>query len=524
MSGSLLATETAPVTIAFSEIPYDIQVPGTYVEIAANYSQAGLVAYPAKALILCPIASTGTAVALTPVQVFTPQQADVYFGTGSVGAAMCRAFLRANGWTPLWAMGITDAGGATASTWTIPIVFSATLTGAPGTLTLYIGGRPISITVTPGVDTATTVATALQAAIVATPNLPVTVARTTFTLTLTARDKGSMPGQLPVAFNIMPGDTMPGGVTAGASNLTAVITPSVGTGVNSVANAMAAIPGTWFTHIVCPWTDGTSQAALATELDRRFNSMVKLDARAFGFTSQTSLTNLLAVTSGLNSRFVSILGLQNCPTPPWEMAALYAAVSIFNLTNDPARQLRGLLLPGAVPPANADILNLESEFQSMITGGMATATVEPDGTVRIQRAVTTYQTAAGGVADSAWRDIMTAETASRIRYDWESYVGLVYPRAKMAADGSLAAEYDDTIVTPRRMHSSWGARCRLYEQQGWIQNSQATVKASVFQLDASNPNRMNARQQYQQMNNLMVLAGQMQFSLLAQQSSTQQTQ
>ena len=524
MSGALLATETAPITFSFNEVPSNIAVPGAYMEVAANYDASGLIAYPAKVCILAPIVAGGTITPLIPVQIFTPQQADALFGANGVGAKMCRAFMKANPFTPLWAMGIVDAGGAAAATWTIAFTASA-LTGPPGPLNLYIGGQLVSVTVTPGVDTASTIAANVQAAITAATGLPVTATVSTGTVTLTARDKGALLNGLDVRFNLTPGDIFPGGQTAGTPKLTATITNlATGVGVNVVANAFAAIPGTWFTDFVVPWTDATTITAVTAELTRRFNSMNKLDARAWSAASASSLTNLLAVVASINSPFWSILGLQNLPTAPWELAATYAAVATFALTNDPARQLKGLVLPGVVPPLTADILNLESEFQTLLTGGVATATVENDGTVRIQRAITTYLTAAGGIADTTWTDIMTAATMSRIRYDWESFVMLQYPRNKMAADGSLAAEYDDTIVTPRRMHSSWGARCRLYEQMGWIQNSQATVKASVFQLDASNPNRMNSRQQVQLINNLMILAGQLQFSLLPVQGTTAQTQ
>jgi phage tail sheath gpL-like len=525
MSGSQsqLATQTPPISISFNEIPANLQVPGAFVEIAPNYDASGLIAYPAKVLICSSIVAGGTIAPLTAVQVFTPQQAALLLGYGGIGHRMVTAFIRANPWTALFVMGIPDGSTPAVNTWTIPIT-ATSLTGPAGPLNLYVGGQQISVTVTPGVDTATTIAANIVlAANALLPPLPVIATSSTNTVTLTSRDKGVLTKQLDVRWNLLPGDNFPGGQTAGAYNLLAPITNNAnGAGLNSIGNAFAAIPSTWFTHFVIPWSDSVTMGLVATEMARRFNSMVGLDGRCFSFVSQTSLTNLIAVTSGLNSQFISIGGLQNEPTAPWEMAALYAGVAVFNLVNDPSRQLRNLVLPGAVAPASADILT-ETAEQTMLTTGMATFTVGNDGTVRIQRAVSTYQFASGSIPDTSWMDIMTAETMSRIRYDWISYVGLTYPRNKMAADGTIAAEYDDTIVTPRRMQSSWGARCRLYEQLGWIQNSQATVAASVFQLDATNPNRMDARMQIQLIDNLMIFAGQLQFSLLADVATTAQT-
>ena len=106
---------------------------------------------------------------------------------------------------------------------------------------------------------------------------------------------------------------------------------------------------------------------------------------------------------------------------------------------------------------------------------------------------------------------MTPQVMSRIRYDWRNYLSLTYPSNKLADDGSVAAEYDDTVVTPARMRGSWAARCKLYERQGWIENSATTVAASVFVRDATDRNRMNARQQIRIIGNLMVLAGALEF-------------
>lgn len=468
MSQSLLATQSAPLTISFNEIPINIEVPGSYLEIAPNYDQSGLVNFPAKACLLVPIAPGGTLTPLVPTQVYTPQQGALLCGASGIGAKMVAAFIRANPWTSLYVLGIPAANGAAAATWTIALAIANALTGSTGTLQLYIGGVQISTIVTPGVDTATTIAANLCANINATPYLPVVATVSTGTVTLTARDKCALGNQLDVRWNLNPGDQIPGGQTSEVNNLTATITNlATGAGVNGVAAAFAAIPTMWFTHFVCPFNDLVSLGAVSTEMLRRFGAMVKLDARAFSFFSASSLTNLVALTSALNSQFLSVPGLQNEPTAPWEMAALYAGVAVFNLVNDPARQLQNLVLPGAVPPATVDVLT-ETEQQQMLTTGMATLDVGADGTVRIQRAVSTYQYANGDIPDTSWMDIMTAETMSRIRYDWSSYLGLTYPRNKMSANNSLAAEYDDTIVTPRTMQSSWASRSNLYEKVGWI--------------------------------------------------------
>nr|WP_294547675.1 phage tail sheath subtilisin-like domain-containing protein [uncultured Rhodopila sp.] len=505
MSGALLAANQAPITITFNEIPFGIQVPGVYTEIAPNYDQSGLVGYQAAALLMIPVLSTGTLAPLTPTQVFTVTQGSALAGPGGIGDAMIRAFINANPFSPLFAMSLVTPGGATAASWQVQAQYTASLS-QNGYAALYVNGKSYAVACTVGVDSGNTTVTNLLNAINADPLCPVIASNATGGyVTLTARDKGTIGNQIDVRYNLNPQDSVPAGLTESVAK-------TAGTGVHGVAAAFAAIPTFPATDIVCPWNDSASTAALQTELDRRFGAMVEYDACGWGAFSETTFTPLLADTSGLNSRFASYLGAQNMPSPVYLLAATYGAVASYYLLQDPARQLQTLVLPGIVAPQTLDIL-IETERQSQLVGGQATFVVNRDGTVRIERAISTYQYSAGNVPDASYRDIMTAKILQRIRYDWRNYVRMVYPRNKMTADGSLAAEYDPNIVTPRRMASAWASRCKLYEQLGWIQNSKATAAASIFQLDVNNPNQMDARQQLQIMNNLMVLAGRIEFNV-----------
>ncbi len=519
MSASLLAGTAVSTTIDFVEIPSNLQVPGTYVEIDAEYDAQGLLPFPAAACLLAPIAPTGTIAPLVPTPVYSAQQAASLLGANGIGAAAAAAFLAANAMVPLSVVGISPGGAASAASWVVTPSFTASLTGQPGTLAFYIGGVQVPVTVTPGVDTVATICTNLAAAINA-ALLPVTATASATTVTITAIDKGTIANALDMRVNLNAGDILPGGATAGVPNLAIGIVPTAGLTTPNLATAFAAFPSTWFTHFICPWFDSASLTAVEAEMDRRFKAMAALRARAFSAGSASSLTNLVALASGQNSKHTTLFALQNEPTPPWIVAATYAAVASFALVNDPARQLRGLILPGVVAPASVDILT-EEERQTLYTSGLASGTVGKDGLVRIDRAVTTYQFADGNIPDDTWRDIMTSEAAARISYDWAAYTAVAYPRNKMAADGSLAAEYDPTIITPRRRSGAWAARSRLYEQLGWIQNSAATAAASVFYLDPSNPNRMDEELRYQLIGNAMIFAAQMRFTLNGQSSTAQ---
>ncbi len=67
------------------------------------------------------------------------------------------------------------------------------------------------------------------------------------------------------------------------------------------------------------------------------------------------------------------------------------------------------------------------------------------------------------------------------------------------------------VVTPKRMHASWAARCKLYGDKVWIENVERTVRDSVFQRSPDDKNRLESRQMVRVVGNLMVLAGTLEF-------------
>ena len=62
------------------------------------------------------------------------------------------------------------------------------------------------------------------------------------------------------------------------------------------------------------------------------------------------------------------------------------------------------------------------------------------------------------------------------------------------------------------MANAWAARCKIYAANGWIQNEQVTIPQAVFVINATDPNRMDARLAIQVMGNLMVFAAALEFS------------
>ena len=490
------------MTVAFNEIPYSWRVKGVYGEVKPRYDRKGLTDWPAKVLILGQRLVSGSATSLTSYPITRGDQAPALFGAGSQAAQMVDAFKTANRFTEVWAMGVDDAVGA-AAVWTL------TLTGAPtssGTLVTWIHGKRIAVGVSAS-DTVTTIATALAAAINAETSLALTATSAAGVVTMTAKHKGTCGNQIDIRVNYWPDEATPAGITA------AIAQTTVGATDPSIAAALAAIVNSWYTDIVVAWTDSANMALLEADLVRRYQAMGKLDAHAYTCVTGTYAT-VTTWSSTRNSQFVTTLPFKGALSAPWQIAAALGGLASYHLTNDPARQLGSLVLPGILAPRDVDQY-IDSEQNLMLGKGLSTWDALPDGTIVLNRVVTNYTKSTLNVADDAWLDIMVPKTNSRIRYDWNVFASLQYPRHKLADDGAPSVFNPDNsgiVVTPKTMMASWVARAKKYADAGWIEDLDYTKANSFFERNANDKNRLDGRQAYRIIGNLIVLAGSMEFA------------
>ncbi len=493
----------------FDEIPYDWLEPGTFLEVKPNYRNAGVFAWPEKALIAGQKLAAGTLAVGAIYEVTRAEEGVALFGRGSVGAKMVEAFRKANKITPLYVTALADAGGAVKATGTFTLVGTVS---AAVVLRFKVGGRQIRFSAL-STDTVTTMAVKLAAAINADLDAEVTATSAVGVVTCTARHGGEVGNEIDLRVDA---DAQP--VPAGLTITVAAM--AGGTGNPSLQGVLDLLTNTWITKLVTPWADATNVGLLATWLTTRYTATAKLDAHGFVFTGGT-YGQLSTFGNLTNCPFLTCAGMKRSPTPAYIVAATAMAIASFHLTNDPARQLRSLVLPNVEAPAPADQFT-EEEQNLLLNRGISTFDHLSDGTTVISRMITTYKTSNLGVADRAWLDIMVPVTMSRIRYDWAAYVSLMYPRSKLIDDDDAAAfvrRNDDesdpgtAVVTPGRMHASWGARCKLYGEKVWIEDVSRTVRESVFQRSTDDRNRMESRQQLMIVGNLMTLAGSLEFQV-----------
>lgn len=496
--------------LVFDEIPFDWLEPGAFLEVKPNYRNLGILPWPELNVIVSQKLAAGTLAPLTLVEYTRAGQEIAWFGQGSVGAQHVAAFKAANKTSPIFVMAMADAGGAVAATGTI--TFAGAL-AATTVLYFRIGAKQVRFTANAGA-TMTQLATALKDAINADTSLLVTAASALGVVTCTARNGGEVGNEIDIRVDTK-AQVLPSGLTA------AIVAMAGGAGNPVLQEALDAIGDLWVTKLGHPWADATNMAAGAAWSGGRYMALAKKDVHVFT-AKRGSFAQLGTFGELTNSPFMTLAGLDKSPTPAWVISGALQGVCSFHLTNDPARQLRSLVLPGVIAPDLPDQFT-DTERELLLRKGMSTFNCLADGTVTISRVITSYKQSNLGVADRAWMDIMVPATMSRIRYDWAGYMTLLYPRAKLTDDDAAAAlvgrpddESEDpgnAVATPGRVKASWAARCKLYGDRAWIEDIERTVKESVFQRNGADKNRLDSRQQVRIVGNLMVLAGSLEFQV-----------
>ncbi|WP_334128280.1 phage tail sheath subtilisin-like domain-containing protein [Sneathiella sp.] len=486
--------------IAFNQVPVDLRRPGQYIEYDNRRAVRGLVGMPRKILMIGQMLSTATVAEATPVPVTDPAGAAVAFGYGSMLHQMAIRLRDANNYHQLVCMGLADASAGTAASGDIS--FTATSVKA-GTLNLWIGGRRIRVGVKTG-DAATVIATAVAAAINGDGMLPVTAAvdgEDAFKVNLTARHKGELGNSIDVRINYYDDEFRPLGLTV------AITAMSGGTGNPEIDSVIAAMGPTWYTDIITPYTDATNLAALEAELEDRFGPMEMQDGIAYSARAGTHGA-LSTFGDGRNSPSVTIIGINGCPTPPWEIAAAYGGVISFNAAIDPARDYQTLRLPGVLAPAtDAQFTDMEQELL-LYEGITPTYCVGSD--VHITRAITTYQVNAQGLEDTSYLRLVTMTLLAYLRYSERHTIATTFPRFKLADNGTRPSA---NVITPDGIRNELISLYKKWEGAGLVHQVDEFIEELRVERDPNNPDRVNVLNPAKLIGNFLIYASKIQYSL-----------
>lgn len=472
------------MTVVFNKIPANLRLPGVFIEVDA--SKASRSDDPGRLLLVGQMRSTGTATANVPVPVSSFDDAKAQFGVGSMLASMVEAVRLADPFGLLWALPLADAGGAVAATGTITVTAAPT---AAGVIPLYVAGVSVPIAVA-GTETINATATAIAAGINAIADLPVTAAAVSEVVTLTARNKGTLGNDIDVRYAWLGpagNEALPtsyaGGIVAMANGAT---DPTITTG-------MAALGDQTFDFIAMPYTDATNLNAARDAMNDTtgrwaFNRMV------WGHVFSAKRATVGAATTfgqGRNDPHTTVMAFSLSPTPAWRWVAGYVGAAAVVLRNDPARPVQTIEVPGVLaPPLGSAGRFTMAERQALLYAGISTFVAAADGTVRIERLISTYQLNATSQLDEAWLSVEKTFTLMRVQRRLRGALEAAFPRHKLAHDGTRIAPGAAT-VTPAIARAFVIAEMRKMEFDGLLDNVDAIIDQVRCEIDANNPDRLN---------------------------------
>lgn len=472
------------MTVPFSNIPANLRVPLFYAEV--DNSQANSGSQTQRTLIIGQVLSSGNAVVNMPVLGQGVSDAQAKGGLGSMLSLMTAAYVAADSVGETWFLPVADASGAVAASGSVKFTGSPTATG---TLSLYVAGQLLSLTVVTG-ELPADIATALVALVNASSNLPVTaaVATDTSTVTLTAKNKGAGGNEIDLRLNYLgsaSGQTTPVG-------LTVVLTPMTGGATNPTLNAALANLGDEpFDFIVCPYTDTASLDALKSLLNDQ-NGRWSYASQIYGhvFAAQRgTLSTLATAGNARNNQHETIMGFYDSPSPAWIWAADVAGTAAVSLRADPGRPLQTLALSTVLAPPSASQFIL-GERNTLLYDGISTFTVASDGTVALENVITTYQKNGFGAADDSYLQIESMFLLMYGLRDMRTLVTSKYARVKLADNGTRPPP-GSAIVTPNIIRADLIARYRALCDDGFMQDADAFAKALIVERNRTNRNRVD---------------------------------
>lgn len=493
------------MTITFNEIPSNLREPAAPVEIDSSQAQRGpnLLAY--RALILGQRrTAVGSAVNNTLYRVTSPADVIALAGQGSLLHRQAIAWFAQNKVTETWIAVLGDDGAGVAATGTIALTGPAT---AEGTFPLYVGGYRVPVAVTVGM-TATQLGDAIAAAITALPDLPVTAANVTGTVTFTFRHKGLTGNGYPISVSYRDDDRIPAGIVATITAMGGVV---AGTTAPALATVIAAMAEQWFHVIANPYTDATNLGVIEVEMADRFQADRSMPGVAVASAIGTfgTLTTLGGARNSPHSAIFAQAG--SAPvTPAFEFSAETAAIIARYGSIDPARPLQTLPYKHSLPPAKAGRFTYQ-ERNLLLFDGIATTLVEGE-TPQVSRAITTYQRNPAAADDDAYLRITTMLTLLYLRYDWNTRLRKKFPRHKLADDGTKFGA-GQIIMTPKQGRAEALAWYEEKIEQGLCENLEQFEADLLVERNLSDADRLDFGLAPNLINELVIMASKISFRL-----------
>ena len=492
--------------VSFNTIPSGngIMVPLFYAEI--DNSAAFTPGNSNVALLFGQKLEAGTAEANKPVAVSSTAMAKTLFGRGSQLARMVEAYRNTDVLGTLYCIPLDDDEGAAPATAKVIVTGDAS---ESGTVFLYIGADLVRVGVS-AKDSAQTVATAIATAINGKGDLPVTAESDEGTVTLTARNAGTLGNNILIRKNV-------GGLIGGEADIDGLgvaIEPMTGGATDpDMTKAIEAMGSESYEYIAVPYSDATTLNAfqdLMNDTSGRWGPYEMLYGHVFTV-KRGDFNSLLAFGKTRNDQHCTTFSLE--PTfGSWDVEALASIVArtkVF-IDADPARPTQTGELIGITGVPIGEMFTL-SDRNTLLQNGMATL-VSVSGVVQIERSVTNYRVNKYGEQDLSYVDCETLFTSAYVMRYLKGIITSKYGRHKLANDGTNFGP-GQAIVTPNIIRSELTVAYSKLEYEGLVENAETFDKYLVVERDTDNVNRINVLFPPDYVNQLRIFALQNQFRL-----------
>lgn len=494
------------MSVTFNQIPGNLRVPLFAAEINAGQSPFQ---GPSRLLLIGQITSGASMSANTIAQL--DGNPATLAGAGSMLAEMAVWARQNHPFGEIWLGALDDpTGNLCVKTLTV----SEDIQGKVGTAVLYVAGERVEVAVATGDDeddVAASIVAAVNAGYVKFGrklSFPVVAAvdgSDASKVNFTARNKGTTGNTIAIDFDLV-GDEGP------LAQYLSIATTTAGTGVPALGTLLTALGDIAFDWIASPYSDSTSLNTMKDFLDGisgRWSPMQQLYGHHIT-PMFDSYSNLAAAGAARNNPNETIVGVVNSPSPIWRWAAAVGAqvARDKNLGAEVdqayrlSQPLHTLEVVGIRAPKDRGDWFSITQRNNLYQDGISAFTVDVDGTVRLDRMLTTYQSNASSDPDITWLDITSrAQMVYFIRY-MRQRVTQTYGRMALASDG---AEGRPGIVTPKMLKAEFVHAYKEMEAGGLVEKSELFAQSLIVER-SSDPNRVNAYLPVDVVNQLNVIA------------------
>lgn len=381
------------MAISFDRIPANAVATARYIESENVPNNVANLVSPREIYVLGQYNSGKAPTNNQRERIFTEESAWDKYGRGSLLARMLKHALNlSNGEIPVYAIPMADDGSGVAATGSIAVTGTAT---AAGTVYLYIGGQRVLVSVASG-DDADAVGTAIEAAITAAADLPVSGANTTGTVAVTAKFKGEPGNNIPLSLNYNEGEALPAGISIALTQM------SSGANNPDIETALANIPEGFGQDIICPYSDATSMGYLQAHGESRYAPEVARQTISFVPVSE-SKADYITYLDDYNTQWITTVSdFTKLESPIFEMIAAIGGDFSRRNYSRPGVPIYSNVLTGIVPKANATNLSV-SDKNEIVEAGGSTILITSDGQVQVGDLVTTRTETDLGAPDPDWR-------------------------------------------------------------------------------------------------------------------------